>query len=107
MKKNTPARIALRKRCKQRNKARNTEYMRLWLQTHPCVSCGEADPDILEFDHIEPKLDGVSKLRKYSTLAALKREIAKCEVRCCNCHRKRHMLLLQSSRTKNGETKCQ
>ena len=56
-----------------------------------CVDCGIADPLILEFDHIGTKRLSVSKLAwdGYS-LKTIAREIEQCEVRCCNCHRKRH-----------------
>jgi hypothetical protein len=55
------------------------------------VDCGESDPIVLEFDHIRGK-----KVGDVSTLAGqafswhkLSAEIAKCEVRCANCHRRR------------------
>lgn len=69
---------------------------RLWfvyeyLSTHPCVDCGESDPIVLEFDHVADKKFNVSaRLRDGSSFQFLKDEIAKCEVRCANCHRRRH-----------------
>ena len=74
---------------------RNRRYLwrnaqRLWdyLATHPCVECGEADPVVLQFDHVRgTKLDSLSNMsRNQSSLARLDTEIAKCEVRCANCH---------------------
>jgi hypothetical protein len=68
------------------------ELMLAHLMKHPCVDCGETDPVVLDFDHVEPakKLfsisNGVSAKR---TTAALLTEIEKCEVRCANCHRRR------------------
>ena len=65
-----------------------TEY----LLAHPCVDCGEADPIVLEFDHIEKetKTAEVSKMfqlqRRWDIIM---KEIEKCEVRCANCHRRR------------------
>jgi len=58
-----------------------------------CCECGERDPRVLEFDHIEPreKHDCVSKLLTdgYSWGAEkLREEIRKCRVICANCHRK-------------------
>jgi len=58
---------------------------------HPCVDCGETDPVLLDFDHRDP----ASKRKEVGRLAATKpwpqvlAEIAKCDVRCANCHRRR------------------
>jgi hypothetical protein len=65
-------------------------FIREHLRTHPCVECGEADPTVLEFDHLREKLKEISLLAAGgASVKALKREIAKCEVVCCNCHRRR------------------
>jgi hypothetical protein len=55
-----------------------------------CVSCGELDILVLEFDHIaNNKTLGVSQLRKCYSLERLKAEIDKCVVLCANCHKRR------------------
>jgi hypothetical protein len=69
-------------------------YRRLWdyLSCHPCVDCGHADPRVLEFDHREPesKVESVSVLaHRGGKWANIEAEIAKCDVRCANCHRRR------------------
>lgn len=55
-----------------------------------CVDCGNANPLVLEFDHIDTdgKVHGLSKMIHdgYSWENILK-EIDKCECRCANCHR--------------------
>lgn len=55
-----------------------------------CVDCGNNNPLVLEFDHIDPneKVHGLSKMVHdcYSWDNILK-EIDKCECRCANCHR--------------------
>jgi hypothetical protein len=62
------------------------------LRTHPCVDCGESDLRVLDFDHEEPcdKTADVARLAAmniaWERIAA---EIAKCSVRCANCHRRR------------------
>ena len=56
---------------------------------HPCVDCGEADPVVLEFDHVRgEKLGNVSDLRAAS-MKKIIAEVAKCDVVCANCHRRR------------------
>lgn len=63
-----------------------------YLREHPCVDCGESDPVVLEFDHrnAETKRFAVAQMieRRYSWHAILG-EIAKCDVRCANCHRRK------------------
>ena len=53
-----------------------------------CVDCGNSDIRVLEFDHVRgSKVDGVgSMIRRGRSIAAVRTEIAKCEVRCKNCH---------------------
>jgi 5-methylcytosine-specific restriction endonuclease McrA len=69
---------------------RNRDYVFKYLSTHPCVDCGETDPVVLEFDHRENKEYEVSKLILSGTsLLKLSNEIAKCDVRCSNCHRRK------------------
>jgi hypothetical protein len=63
-----------------------------YLLAHPCVDCGEADPIVLEFDHV----DRATKLQTVGFLAGrgypwttVEVELTKCDVRCANCHRRR------------------
>lgn len=73
----------------ERIRKRNRDYIWQYLSENPCVDCGEADPVVLEFDHVGDKHSGVAimaaKLVKLERLVA---EIEQCEVRCCNCHRR-------------------
>lgn len=70
------------------------KYVSDYLLSHPCVDCGEADVIVLDFDHVREKKDCDVNALVYgwSSLARLMREIAKCDVRCANCHRRRHYL---------------
>ncbi|TAJ47562.1 MAG: hypothetical protein EPO52_11915 [Herbiconiux sp.] len=69
----------------------NLELIGRHLVEHPCVDCGEADLRVLDFDH----RDATQKAAEVMILAkngySLRRvidEIAKCDVRCRNCHAK-------------------
>lgn len=75
-------------------KQRREEQVRLlheYLREHPCVDCGGSDVGVLEFDHadgVRKEMDIGLMLGRRSWRAILE-EIAKCDVRCANCHRKR------------------
>lgn len=59
------------------------------LVTHPCVDCGEAEIRVLDFDHLPEfaKTANVMVLVNHGySLVRIRAEIAKCEVRCRNCH---------------------
>ena len=62
-----------------------------YLTEHPCVDCGEPDILLLDFDHRDrsTKRALVSRLARSSTVRVVMAEIAKCDVRCGNCHRRR------------------
>jgi hypothetical protein len=82
----------LRKASKRNNavKRRNQEGILAYLALHPCVECGEADPLYLQFDHIHgKKVDTISEMVRTYTWERIEEEIAKCEVRCANCHQRR------------------
>ena len=69
----------------------NAERVRSFLREHHCVDCGEPDITVLEFDHVRGvKVANISYLivRGFSW-QRIQSEIAKCEVRCANCHRRR------------------
>ncbi len=81
----------LTKNAKRRNRV-NRERMALlveYVRTHPCVDCGEADPLVLDFDHLRDKEFTIARAFGDVSLDNLLAEIAKCEVRCANCHRRK------------------
>ena len=61
-----------------------------YLSSHPCVDCGEADPVVLEFDHVNGKEATVARLIANAvSLQRLQQEIDRCVVRCSNCHQRK------------------
>lgn len=84
------ARLTINKRQRDsRNFNRTFTYE--YLLRHPCVRCGESDPVVLDFHHVdrENKKECVSRMYEY-TLKTLYKEIQKCEVLCCHCHMEHH-----------------
>jgi len=62
-----------------------------YLEQHPCIDCGEVDIVVLDFDHRDPKKKVASVrtiARQTCSWEKVKNEIAKCDVRCANCHRR-------------------
>jgi hypothetical protein len=71
---------------RKREQARHFVYT--YLNTHPCVDCGESDPFVLTFDHVRgnKKMNVSQMVNQGYSFEALQAEIDKCEVRCGNCH---------------------
>lgn len=73
-------------------RVRNYRIVLDYLLDHPCLDCGEADPIVLDFDHRD---DAVKEFniaeapRRGVSASRLLKEIAKCDIRCANCHRRR------------------
>ena len=62
-------------------------------KNRPCMDCGLTyHPFVMDLDHRpgENKVDCVSNLTHYhASIEIIRREIAKCDVVCSNCHRLR------------------
>ncbi len=86
----TPERNPQRQLSRDKCREQCFEYVCKYLQEHPCVDCNESDIVVLEFDHVRgTKVQNIATLcARGSSLATLKLEIDKCEVRCANCHRR-------------------
>ena len=89
---NAAAYNARRLELQRRYYIRNRDFAIAFLRTHPCVDCGECDPVVLEFDHVDhltKKLNVSDMIRQGFSLRRLQREIDLCVVRFVNCHRRR------------------
>jgi hypothetical protein len=74
----------------KRRKLEHRQFIFDYLNEHPCIDCGESDPVVLEFDHRENKLFGIGSVQGPGTSRErITKEIAKCDVRCVNCHRRK------------------
>lgn len=67
----------------------NLHKIYLYLIEHPCVDCGENDPVVLEFDHIRDKKAFTIGSCLHYDWSKIENEIAKCEIRCSNCHKRK------------------
>jgi len=76
----------------KRHRLKVRQHLFELLTVRQCADCGEKDPLVLDFDHVDPKskFKSVAKMLSghYSWISVLK-EIDKCEVRCANCHRRK------------------
>jgi hypothetical protein len=74
------------RRTERARRARFREYIASQLISG-CVDCGTTDIRVLEFDHVRGvKVAAISNMMRDASFDRLKAEIAKCEVRCANCH---------------------
>jgi hypothetical protein len=69
--------------------AERVEYLVAFLRENPGVDCGEADPVVLEFDPLRDKKFGIAQGIRNRDWQSVLDEMAKCEVVCANCHRRR------------------
>jgi hypothetical protein len=77
------------RRRKEEVRANNYALLIQFLRSHPCVDCGEDDVLVLEFDHVAEKSFQITAAITYRSWADILVEIAKCDVVCANCHRRR------------------
>src|SRR5581483_3505785 len=75
----------------RRYRDRNRRLLQTFLTGKSCVDCGEADALVLEFDHVSgKKLGNISEMVSMGTpWVRIENELAKCEIRCANCHRRK------------------
>jgi hypothetical protein len=80
----------------RRNKDRVTEFIDNYKRERSCADCGLSGkefPYVLDFDHKNGSFNKKFNIGSWShsvlSIKAIEREIAKCELVCANCHRKR------------------
>jgi hypothetical protein len=83
---------------KQALRIERTKFLFEYFETHPCEDCGESDPVVLEFDHLGDKLFDIGAALPYRSWQSILEEIAKCDVVCANCHRRRTYKRLRATR---------
>lgn len=93
-----------RRASKEKAVQKAKEYRDEYFATHPCVDCGETDPIVLTFDHVRGKKsnDIATMVGSGLSLATIRIEIEKCEIRCYNCHAIRTHERLKSNRWKRA-----
>ena len=74
---------------KRKLRLERTMFLLEFFKEHPCTDCGEQDPVVLEFDHLRDKSFDIGQALSYRNWQSILDEIAKCEVVCANCHRRR------------------
>ena len=97
-------RVAQMPRIRRNRKTRTRQLeQRIWdiLLQSPCVDCGEKDLAVLHFDHLRDKVADISTMwRKQHSWKTVELEIAKCEIRCANCHARKTARDVGNYRTK-------
>lgn len=76
------------KRVKQERRIEYEQMVLVRLQGG-CVDCGEIDPVVLQFDHLDPstKKFNISEVfSRQPSYDVFEEELDKCVVRCANCH---------------------
>ena len=73
---------------KVRVRSANRLRVLAYLVDHACIDCGEGNLVVLDFDHVRSKRWNIAYMvSRGFPWATIEDEIARCEVRCANCHR--------------------
>ena len=87
---------------RQRNISRRTQARsRAAVVRSECVDCGEANPLLIDFDHLWDKRADVSyMIHAGFSWKGIETEIDKCEIRCANCHARKTAREIGNYKTK-------
>lgn len=77
------------KAAKESRREFNIHKLLEYFSEHPCLDCAETDPIVLEFDHRSNKEYNISYMIQDMLWENIEKEIAKCDVRCSNCHKRK------------------
>jgi hypothetical protein len=86
---------------------KHTKLLIEYFAEHPCTDCGESDPVVLEFDHLADKKFDIGSALPYRPWESILAEIAKCDVVCRNCHRRRESRRMGALRVRLTEGSAQ
>lgn len=68
----------------------NRKKLLAYLEGKHCADCPENDPIVLQFDHVRgKKRQSISRMMLSCNWETILEEIAKCDIRCANCHLRR------------------
>lgn len=81
-----PKRRELIRQHAKKNQQIIQEKLFSYLQSHPCVQCGETNILTLQFDHLSNKEFEVADNTLRRGWSSLEKELGKCQVLCANCH---------------------
>ena len=77
-------------RTQHRRLAENKLILRLFKETEPCADCGKIFPHwVMQFDHARGPRKYFMSVACGRGIDELKKEAAKCDLLCANCHRTR------------------
>ena len=76
---------------RKRYKLRNQRMLMGYMRARSCVDCGERDTCVFEFDHVQgAKCSDISLMvHRGLSWRRIEKELAKCVIRCANCHRRK------------------
>ena len=76
------------------NNARLMERRRALLAQYPCAACGNTDPSVIQWHHVDPTEKETNPLSGTHSENKFWDEVLKCVPLCANCHVKIHRDLL-------------
>ncbi len=78
-------------KCSQKISKRNKSWVINYKKCNFCIDCNLSDWVVMDFDHVRgiKKANISTMVRQAYSIETIKEEVAKCDLVCANCHRKR------------------